>query len=115
MGAGINGIVVQGSEAGGHRGTWYDTPGHPKQYMVGTTTLLALIASHVKHIPLLAAGGIMTGQQVVAALAAGAWLLRRFLISGPASTKFVIWCSSAPAKNIGSGHGLIPFHASESW
>jgi len=39
--------------------------------MTGTTTLVALLAQHIKHCHLLAAGGIMNGQQVVAALAAG--------------------------------------------
>jgi NAD(P)H-dependent flavin oxidoreductase YrpB (nitropropane dioxygenase family) len=39
--------------------------------MTGTTTLVALLAQHIRGVPLLAAGGIMTGQQMAAALAAG--------------------------------------------
>eukprot|EP00775_Hariotina_reticulata_P002724 gene2724-3021_t len=70
--AGIECIVVQGSEAGGHRGTFYTTDTDYRQCMTGTTTLVALLSQHIKQCHLLAAGGIMTGQQVVAALAAGA-------------------------------------------
>jgi nitronate monooxygenase len=40
--------------------------------MTGTLTLISLIKPHVGSTPLIAAGGIMTGQQVLAALAAGA-------------------------------------------
>lgn len=69
--AGINAMVVQGSEAGGHRGTWYKT-GDYTPHMTGTTTLVALLAQQVRDVPLLAAGGIMNGGQVAAALAAGA-------------------------------------------
>lgn len=69
--AGISCIVAQGSEAGGHRGTHYDT-GDYRPHMVGTLTLVELLAQHIKHTPVLAAGGIMTGRQIVAAIAAGA-------------------------------------------
>lgn len=69
--AGIDAMVVQGSEAGGHRGTWYET-GDYAPHMTGTTTLVALLAQQVRDVPLLAAGGIMNGGQVAAALAAGA-------------------------------------------
>lgn len=70
--AGVDAIVLQGSEAGGHRGTFYSSPADWRDCMTGTLTLVATVAAHVKHTPLLAAGGIMTGQQIVAALAAGA-------------------------------------------
>jgi nitronate monooxygenase len=40
--------------------------------MTGTLTLISLIKPLVGSTPLIAAGGIMTGQQVLAALAAGA-------------------------------------------
>ena len=65
--AGADALVVQGVEAGGHRGsTDVGTP--------GDTGLLALIqlVSAVTDRPLVATGGIATGRGVAAALAAGA-------------------------------------------
>jgi len=50
----------------------YTTPGPYTDSLTGTTTLLGLIKPHVASTPLIAAGGIMTGQQLLAALAAGA-------------------------------------------
>lgn len=50
----------------------YSTPGSYTDSLTGTLTLLGLLKPHVGSTPLIAAGGIMTGQQVVAALAAGA-------------------------------------------
>lgn len=46
-------------------------PGDYRPQMVGTITLITLIAQHIKDTPLLATGGIMTGQQIVGAIAAG--------------------------------------------
>ena len=65
---GANGIVAQGSEAGGHRGTFaadFD------QAMVGTISLLPQVVDAV-HVPVIASGGIMDGRGIVAALALGA-------------------------------------------
>jgi nitronate monooxygenase len=65
--AGADALVVQGVEAGGHRGSFDDaTPGD-----VGLLALLQLVATTVE-VPLVAAGGIMTGRAVAAVLAAGA-------------------------------------------
>ncbi|GAB6930723.1 nitronate monooxygenase family protein [Paenibacillus sp. JCM 10914] len=63
-------IVAQGSEAGGHRGT-FDVTSQPNGANIGTMALVPQIVDHV-HIPVIAAGGIMDGRGVVASLALGA-------------------------------------------
>jgi nitronate monooxygenase len=66
--AGVDAIVAQGSEAGGHRGTF----GGPfEAAMVGTMALLPQIVDAV-DVPVVAAGGIMDGRGIVAARALGA-------------------------------------------
>ena len=62
--AGVDALVVQGSEAGGHRGAWRDD-GEP-------APLLDLLASIDVGLPLIATGGIADTDGVAAALAAGA-------------------------------------------
>jgi len=65
--AGADALVVQGIEAGGHRGSFRDdAPGD-----LGLLALLQLVAARVE-LPLVAAGGIMTGRAIAAVLAAGA-------------------------------------------
>jgi nitronate monooxygenase len=64
--AGADLLCVQGIEAGGHRGTFADAPGD-----TALLPLLALVAAAV-DLPLVGAGGIMTGPGVAAVLAAGA-------------------------------------------
>ena len=66
LAAGADGLVVQGSEAGGHRGVFADVPG-AAQY--GLLPLLQLIETSK---PLIATGGIATGAAVAAVLRAGA-------------------------------------------
>jgi nitronate monooxygenase len=66
--AGVDAIVVQGFEAGGHRGI-FDASGHDDE--LGTFALTRL-AVHTTDIPVIAAGGIMDGAGIVAALALGA-------------------------------------------
>jgi nitronate monooxygenase len=66
--AGASALIVQGLEAGGHRGSFVDRPG-TTDYSV--LALLQLVGARV-HIPLVAAGGISTGAAVAAVLAAGA-------------------------------------------
>jgi nitronate monooxygenase len=65
--AGADALVVQGTEAGGHRGTFDDAaPGD-----IGLLALLQLVGA-VVDLPLVATGGIMTGRGIAAVLAAGA-------------------------------------------
>ena len=64
--AGASALVVQGAEAGGHRGSWVDTPDLEP---IGLHALLQLIDVDV---PLVASGGIATAAAVQAALALGA-------------------------------------------
>lgn len=66
--AGVDAVVVQGFEAGGHRGI-FDTAGHDDE--LGTFALTRL-AVNSTDIPVIAAGGIMDGAGIVAALALGA-------------------------------------------
>ena len=60
-------LVVQGAEAGGHRGGLDDEPGAA----VGLLALLQLVADQA-DLPLVATGGIATGRGIAAALCAGA-------------------------------------------
>lgn len=66
--SGVDFIVAQGAEAGGHRGTFI---GHPEQGLVGILTLVPLLAKHVR-LPIIAAGGIMDGRGIAAARVLGA-------------------------------------------
>jgi nitronate monooxygenase len=65
---GVDAIVAQGSEAGGHRGTF---AGDFASGMVGTMALAPQIVDTVR-VPVIASGGIMDGRGIVAALALGA-------------------------------------------
>jgi nitronate monooxygenase len=65
--AGADALVVQGVEAGGHRGSFDDhSPGD-----LGLLALLQLVAAETDQ-PLVATGGIVSGRGVAAVLAAGA-------------------------------------------
>jgi nitronate monooxygenase len=66
--AGIDAVVAQGFEAGGHRGVF--DPNAPDE-MLGTMALTRLLATNLS-IPVIAAGGIMDGAGIAAALALGA-------------------------------------------
>ena len=66
--AGADALVVQGVEAGGHRGSFVDREGRVEH---GLLSLLQLVGAEV-DLPLIATGGIMTGRGVAAVLAAGA-------------------------------------------
>lgn len=65
---GVDFIVAQGAEAGGHRGS-YLRDAH--ESMTGTFALVRLIVRRVST-PVVAAGGIMDGAGIAAALALGA-------------------------------------------
>jgi nitronate monooxygenase len=71
LAAGVDALVAQGTEAGGHTGG------------VGTLPLLQVVVelARERHVPVLAAGGIARGggvAAVIAAGAAGAWIGTRF-------------------------------------
>jgi nitronate monooxygenase len=65
---GVDAVVAQGSEAGGHRGTWL---GSFEQGLVGSLALVPQVVDAV-GVPVVAAGGIMDGRGIAAALALGA-------------------------------------------
>lgn len=66
--SGVDFIVAQGAEAGGHRSAFV---GHPEQDLVGAMTLTPLLAKHIT-IPIITAGGIMDGRGIAAAHMLGA-------------------------------------------
>ncbi len=65
---GVDALCVQGGEAGGHQGTFTNTV---EIAPYGLLTLLTLVAAET-DLPLIAAGGIMTGRQIVAVQTVGA-------------------------------------------
>jgi nitronate monooxygenase len=69
---GVDGIVLQGAEAGGHRGVLVDDPALPGG---GELVPLLDLVSRTRRetpLPLVAAGGLMTGAAIRAVLDAGA-------------------------------------------
>jgi nitronate monooxygenase len=66
--SGVDVIVAQGSEAGGHRGTFLDVE---DEALIGTMALVPQVVDAVR-CPVFAAGGIMDGRGVAAALSLGA-------------------------------------------
>ena len=85
--AGADVVVAQGAEAGGHRST-FDTAGPDPLPLVGTMALVPAVVDTVA-VPVVAAGGIMDGRGIVAALALGAEAVQlgtRFLLAAEAGT-----------------------------
>jgi nitronate monooxygenase len=68
MGSGIDAVVAQGYEAGGHRGV-FDPQATDDR--LGTLVLTRLLSKSLS-IPVIAAGGIMDGEGIAAALRLGA-------------------------------------------
>ncbi|MDA8352015.1 MAG: nitronate monooxygenase [Firmicutes bacterium] len=66
--SGVDAVVAQGSEAGGHRGTFQSSSDFP---YIGTIALVPQIVDNV-NIPVIASGGIMDGRGVLASLSLGA-------------------------------------------
>lgn len=76
--SGVDFIVAQGAEAGGHRGSYLRDP---YVSLTGTLALVRMIVRNVKT-PVVAAGGIMDGAGIAAVLALGAqaaWLGTAFI------------------------------------
>jgi nitronate monooxygenase len=69
--AGADVLVLQGSEAGGHRGSFRDDPADDAKGGFGLLSLLQLVRART-DLPLVAAGGIGTGAGIAAVLAGGA-------------------------------------------
>ena len=66
--SGVDIVVAQGAEAGGHRATFI---GPPERGLVGSMALLPLLIAHLRT-PVVAAGGIMNARGIAAALVGGA-------------------------------------------
>jgi nitronate monooxygenase len=66
--SGMDMVVVQGSEAGGHRGNFIS---RSQNSLIGLMSLIPQVVDHVS-IPVIAAGGIMDGRGLMAALCLGA-------------------------------------------
>ncbi len=65
---GVDLIIAQGAEAGGHRGTFHSDA---DDAMIGTLALTRMIVRRCS-VPVVAAGGVMDGEGLAAALALGA-------------------------------------------
>ncbi len=66
--AGVDAIIVQGVEAGAHRGIFSPTADDPG---IGTLELTRAVSATVR-VPVIAAGGLMNGQEIANVLKAGA-------------------------------------------
>ena len=81
---GVDAVIAQGNEAGGHRATFRDKDAA----QLGTLTLLSAVVDAVR-VPVIAAGGISDSQGIVAVLAAGAAGVQigsAYLLSAEAAT-----------------------------
>jgi nitronate monooxygenase len=100
--AGLDGIIAQGYEAGGHRGVFDPANGDPAgadparaDPAIGTFALVQLIA-RATPLPVIAAGGIMDGRGIAAALLLGA-------SAAQLGTAFLL----TPESNAGAGYRAL--------
>jgi nitronate monooxygenase len=114
---GVDAIIAQGGEAGGHRGTFLEQ-GNYQSALIGTMALVPSIVDAV-DIPVIAAGGIMDARGIIACRALGAagvqmgtaflgcpeagipevWL-EKLLESDPEATTVTTAMSGKPARGI---------------
>lgn len=92
---GVDAISLQGAEAGGHRGTFLHDP---EEAMIGLFALIRLAARAV-DVPLIAGGGIMDGQGMLAAEMLGATVsqLGTAFLACPESAAASAWKQDIPA------------------
>jgi nitronate monooxygenase len=90
---GVDVVVAQGSEAGGHRSTFQLSPdGEEEVPLVGTLALVPQVVDAIapsSSVPVVAAGGIMDGRGLVASLglgATGVLLGTRFMVARESGT-----------------------------
>jgi nitronate monooxygenase len=67
-GRGVDALVVQGAQAGGHRGSFDDDDDEPSPLR----DLLVAVHGALPAVPIVATGGLMTGGDIADVLAAGA-------------------------------------------
>lgn len=85
---GVDIVVAQGAEAGGHRST-FRLGAQSEIPLVGTFALVPQIVDAIPNTPVVAAGGVMDGRGLVAALALGAsgiLLGTRFMLAKESGT-----------------------------
>ncbi len=86
--AGVDAVIAQGSEAGGHRGTFSVDY---RQALIGTLALVPQVVDAV-CVPVIATGGIMDARGIVACLALGA--------SGVQMGTAFLGCPEAPIADV---------------
>jgi nitronate monooxygenase len=93
--AGADVLVAQGSEAGGHRGSF--TPGTAAENMTGLFSLLPLIVD-ATDLPVVAAGGIADARHICAALMLGASAVQigTALLRAPEAGIPAVWADALP-------------------
>jgi nitronate monooxygenase len=108
--AGVDIVVAQGAEAGGHRGTFLAPV---ERSLIGTMALVPQVVDAV-DVPVIAAGGIMDGRGIAAALAlgaAGVQLGTAFLACPEAGTHPLHKAALASAEGTMLTRGLSGRHA----
>jgi nitronate monooxygenase len=86
---GIDIIVAQGSEAGGHRGSFLNITDPP---LIGSMTLIPSIAA-ITNKPVIASGGICDGKSILAAITLGACAMQMgtVFLASPESLATPAW------------------------